>query len=127
MDFFVDLGALSYKTLKAAKSFFQGEILIDLTTAEEVSEPDYRSIDLGDKHVYHPVARYVNHSCEPNAYVDSQQQKLIANSSINKNDEITFNYLASERQIMAPFDCNCASEKCMGRIEKYLSHELYAV
>lgn len=88
MDFFVDLGALSYKTLKAAKSFFQGEILIDLTTAEEVSEPDYRSIDLGDKHVYHPIARYVNHSCEPNAYVDSQQQKLIANSSINKNDEI---------------------------------------
>ncbi len=101
--------------------------MIDLTTAEEVLEPDYRSIDLGDKHVYHPVARYVNHSCEPNAYVDTQQQKLIANRSINKNDEITFNYLASERQIMAPFDCNCTTEKCMGRIEKYLPHELYAV
>ncbi len=127
MDFFVEQRNISYKTLKAAKSFSQGEILIDLTLAEEVSEPDYRSIDLGHKHVYHPIARYVNHSCEPNAYVDIQQQILVAKYTINKGDEITFNYLASERQIMAPFDCNCSSEKCMGRIEKYLQKELSAV
>ena len=124
MDFFVDQKTSSCKTLKATKSFLQGEILIDFTTAEEILEPDFRSIDLGNKHVYHPVARYVNHSCEPNAYVDAQQQKLIAQCTINKNDEITFNYLVSERQITAPFDCNCTSAKCVGRIEKYLQLEL---
>lgn len=127
MDFFVARLCHSYHTLKAAKSFSQGEILLDLTSAKEVLVPDYMSIDLGSKHVYHPVARYVNHSCEPNAYVDGQQQKLIAKTDINKNDEITFNYLASERQITAPFDCNCSTDQCVGRIEKYLPSELCAV
>jgi hypothetical protein len=127
MDFFVDQLCHSYQTLKATKSFLPGEVLIDLSTAEEVLAPDYMSIDLGDKHVYHPVARYVNHSCEPNAFVDCQQQKLIAKTEINKNDEITFNYLISERQITAPFDCNCCSDTCVGRVEKYLPRELCAV
>ena len=122
IKFFVDEKYPLFKTLKAAKSFSPGEVLIDLVDAREVSEPDYMSIDLGNKHVYHPIARYVNHSCEPNTYVDAQQQKLIAKSCIDKNDEITFNYLSSERQITAPFDCLCTSSQCVGRIEKSLTN-----
>ena len=122
INFFVDQKYPSFHTLRATKSFSPGEILIDLTDAKEVSEPDYMSIDLGNKHVYHPIARYVNHSCEPNAYVDAQQQRLVAKGYIDKNDEITFNYLSSERQITAPFDCLCASGQCLGRIEKYLTN-----
>jgi len=122
IKFFVDEKYPLFKTLKAAKSFSPGEVLIDLVDAKEVSEPDYMSIDLGNKHVYHPIARYVNHSCEPNAYVDAQQQKLIAKSCIDKNDEVTFNYLSSERQITAPFDCLCASSQCVGRIKKSLTN-----
>ncbi len=122
IEFFVEQKYPLFKTLKAAKSFLPGVVLIDLADAKEVSAPDYMSIDLGNKHVYHPIARYINHSCEPNAYVDAQQQKLIAKSHIAKNDEITFNYLISERQITAPFDCLCASSQCVGRVEKSLAN-----
>ena len=122
IEFFVDQRYPLFKTLKAAKPFLPGTVLIDLAGAKEVLAPDYMSIDLGIKHEYHPIARYINHSCEPNAYVDVQQQKLIAKSHIDKNDEITFNYLSTERQITAPFDCLCASSQCVGRIEKSLTN-----
>ena len=118
LSIFVDQKNSSFKFMRAGKLFSEGDIILDLGMAEECSKPDYMSIDLGSKHVYHPMGRYLNHSCEPNAYIDAQQQKLVANKYINLNDEITFNYLVSERKIVAPFDCNCASENCVGRIEK---------
>ena len=118
LQFLIDQKNPSFKVLRARKLFSEGDIIIDLTVAEECSNPDYMSIDLGSKHVYHPIGRYLNHSCEPNAYIDTQQQKLVANKCINPNDEITFNYLVSERKTTTPFDCDCASENCVGRIEK---------
>jgi hypothetical protein len=118
LHFFVDQKNPSFKVLRAKKLFSEGDMIIDFKMAEECSEPDYMSIDLGSKHVYHPMGRYINHSCEPNAYIDTQKQKLIASKCINPNEEITFNYLVSEREITAPFDCNCSSENCAGRIER---------
>lgn len=115
--FIIEQKKPSHKVLKTAKSFSAGEILIDLVGAKVISTPDYMTIDLGDRHVYHPFGRYINHSCEPNAYVDVEQHKLFASCDIEQDDEITFNYLISERQITAPFDCNCGSSNCLGRIE----------
>ena len=118
LPFFIDQKNPDFKVLRASESFSEGDILIDITTAEERSESDYMTIDLGSKHVYHPIGRYINHSCEPNAYIDAQRQQLIASKSINPNDDITFNYLVSESKITAPFNCDCASKNCVGRIEK---------
>jgi len=108
----------SFKILKAGKTFLVGELILDLASAKEVPAPDYLSIDLGDCHVHHPVGRYLNHSCEPNAYIDTQKKQVVAGKNIELGDEITFNYLLTERQIVAPFDCLCASTNCVGRVEK---------
>jgi len=117
-NFYIQRRNSSFNALIAKKIFAEGSTLIDLSDAKIVSAPDYMSIDLGDKHVYHPIGRYINHSCEPNAYIEAQQQKLIALKAIDINDEITFNYLISERKITAPFDCSCRSDKCVKRVEK---------
>jgi hypothetical protein len=108
----------SYKVLKAGITFVQGELILDLSSAVEVPDPDYISIDLGNCHVHHPVGRYLNHSCEPNAYIDKKKKQVVAEKTIEPGDEITFNYLVNERQIVAPFDCRCASPNCVGRVEK---------
>ncbi len=110
----------TYRTLRAGKIFSVGDTVLDLLNAEERPAPDYSTIDLGDKHVYHPIGRYINHSCDPNTYVDAIQKKITALKIINIGDDITFDYLATERQIVAPFDCNCASDNCVGRVEKCL-------
>lgn len=121
--FSIDEKAPSFYRLIAAKIYQKNELLIDLKMAEALPSPDYTSIDLGDKHVHHPFGRYINHSCNPTAYIDIEQKRVVALKSINPGDEITFNYLVSERQIVAPFDCNCGAENCIGRVEKSLRED----
>lgn len=107
----------SFHALKAAKSFCKGEVLIDLSSAERFETPNYATIDLHDRHVIHPVARYMNHSCEPTTYVDVRRKAIVALKAIHPGDEITFDYMSSEREIVSPFDCHCGSSNCVGRVE----------
>ena len=118
LGYFVDRMTLEFTTLRAEKDFSKGELVLDLSVAEVLDEPDYTSIDLGDSNVYHPVGRYINHACNPTSYVDADRKAIVAVGTIKPGDEITFNYLVSERQIVAPFDCACGWVHCVGRIEK---------
>lgn len=113
-----DLKMNNFYMLKAKKDFYVGETILDLNDAETFFKPNYTTIDLLDNHVYHPLGRYINHSCNPNCYVDIKNKKIVAQKIINKNDEITFDYLSTEREIVAPFDCNCGYKNCIGRVEK---------
>lgn len=107
----------AFKSLRAARRFAQGERLIDLAQAELRETPDFATIDLHDGHALHPVARYINHSCAPSARIDLTGRAVVALRDILAGEEITFDYLRSERQIVAPFDCRCGAEQCVGRIE----------
>ena len=119
----IDKREPSFYRLRAARAFIKDALLIDLQTAEEVPGPDYASIDLGHQHVHHSIARFINHSCDPTAYVDAKAKKIVAVKPIKRGDEITFNYLISERQIVAPFDCNCGTSNCVRRVKKILAVE----
>ncbi len=63
------------------------------------------SIEVGpDQHVEDPYALFINHSFSPNLKVRGRE--LVAIASISPGDELTFNYLASESAIAAPFVCH---------------------
>eukprot|EP01112_Ceratiomyxa_fruticulosa_P006795 TRINITY_DN1767_c0_g2_i4.p1 TRINITY_DN1767_c0_g2~~TRINITY_DN1767_c0_g2_i4.p1 ORF type:complete len:171 (-),score=12.99 TRINITY_DN1767_c0_g2_i4:46-558(-) len=66
---------------------------------------------------------YINHSCEPNTYIDLATMSLRAVREIKKGSELSFNYLTTEWVVAQPFDCMCGSEMCVGRVEgfKYLN------
>lgn len=115
--FRVDHKSPLFKTLKTTKPFSKGEVLIDLNGAEICHTPDFATIDLHDRHVVHPVARYMNHSCAPTAFIDVARKSIVALKDIHPGDEITFNYLSTERKIVSPFDCECGAKNCVGRVE----------
>jgi dihydroorotase-like cyclic amidohydrolase len=52
-----------------------------------------------------------------NTIVNGKARKIVAQRIIEAGEDITFNYLTSERQITTPFDCQCSDENCVGRIE----------
>jgi SET domain-containing protein len=61
------------------------------------------------------TARYINHSCRPNAYPelseDETQVRIYAKKTIRPGDEITYNYGSQYFKIMIqPLGCRC--EKC---------------
>ena len=49
--------------------------------------------------------RFLNHRCHPNTYL--KDEKLFALRSIQKDEELTFNYLANEWEMKTPFECVC--------------------
>ena len=66
---------------------------------------------------------FLNHSCEPNAYMDFDNICLRAIRNIKKGEEITYNYLTTDYILYKSFICNCGSLKCYGKIKgfKYLN------
>jgi hypothetical protein len=82
-----------------------------------------------NKHQYstNPNApeNFLNHSCNPNGYINFQDLTYRALRPIKKGEELTFNYLTTEWDLANKFDCECGSENCYGQIRgfKYLTLE----
>lgn len=72
-----------------------------------------------------PPWTFLNHSCEPNGYVNCADRTFRALRDIRAGEELTFNYLTTEREMASPFECRCGSVKCFGLIRgyKYLAAE----
>lgn len=59
-----------------------------------------------------PPEKHMNHSCDPNTKAINNSDVAIKNIKIG--EEITSNYLNSSP--IDPFQCNCGSKKCRGRL-----------
>jgi len=68
---------------------------------------------------------FVNHSCEPTAYVDFATLTLYALKTLTPGEEITFNYCTSDWGSTDAFECRCHSPRCKKDITgfKHLSLE----
>jgi hypothetical protein len=62
---------------------------------------------------------YLNHSCDPNGYIDAADRTFRALRSIAAGEEVTFNYLSTEAKLAAPFTCSCGAANCFGQIRGY--------
>lgn len=100
-----------------------GEIILTYG-GEVVSEPDSTTIQMdATKHLRRDGETYVNHSCEPTAYIEYPSLSLRALTDIHADTEITFDYTWTEYNLDAPFTCSCKTVSCKGEIRgfKYLS------
>ena len=118
-------------SLFANKKFKKGDKIIFLkgklvnaadSTPEAVQMTDKKFIDTK----YLVPEDFINHSCSPNTKLDVEKRWFFAIKDISKNEEITFNYLATEWDMKkwgTDFKCICGSKNCFGHIKglKYLS------
>lgn len=72
---------------------------------------------------------FLNHSCNPNCYIDWKTLNLLALKDIRKGEELSFNYNISEYDLLDggnfSFKCKCGSKNCLEEIRgfRYLSKE----
>lgn len=61
---------------------------------------------------------YCNHSCEPTLVFDMHKMevRVVDDRDLKEGDALTFFYPSSEWDMDQPFDCNCNTPKCCGRI-----------
>ena len=119
-----------YKGLFARKDIIAGSVIFHLKGRVSRRANKY-SVQLSrNKHIDFPYVRkpnddldyawqYVNHSCGPNGYVNTAEYCFCALRNISKGEEITFNYLTTDYELAAPFQCGCGSAKCFGFIRGY--------
>ena len=83
------------------------------------SQPWRHSIQIGLHEHAEPLPsylRYLNHSCDPNLFIDVRAKQVLTLKAIKPGDELTFFYPATEWRMQSPFPCECGSERCVGEI-----------
>ncbi len=69
------------------------------------------------------VARYINHSCDPNCAVHRWKVRgisragIFAQRDIKKGEELSFDYKWKRKRGRAPTKCHCMSQNCRGTLE----------
>ncbi|MBS3117646.1 SET domain-containing protein-lysine N-methyltransferase [Candidatus Woesearchaeota archaeon] len=111
---------ISGKGVFAARDFKEGEVVMiwDLSLKvhfdriKELSEDDKNHLNYTGNGVYVVMKspeKFVNHSCDPNTYVD--HEKDIALRDIKKGEEITTDYSLNSLSEWK-MKCNCKSKNC---------------
>lgn len=81
------------------------------------SSPTYQTIQVDQHiHVLDCVFANMNHSCDPNTFIDTHTLSLIAERDIKAEEELTFSYFTTEWRMDKPFKCECGSLDCVGEI-----------
>ena len=108
------------KAFFAQRSYQPGEIIINFSAGDILSEPTYLTVQIDiDKHIMLQPEhlQYINHSCDPNVFFDTYAMQVVALRPIKEGDEMTFFYPSTEWDMAQPFTCFCGSEKCLGEIK----------
>ena len=84
--------------------------------------PTRRSLQIGERrHVFGRVETvgYVNHSCEPNSFLDFSRLCVRALRNIQGGEEVNVNYAATEYEMHDSFRCGCGSSGCLRMIRGF--------
>lgn len=111
-----------------AQFISKGETILELSGIL-LSVPTKYTVQIDrDRHL-HPFSnqperentsfRYINHSCEPNAFFNIPEMKLVAGKDIEPGQEVTYNYNSTEYEMAVPFKCNCGSSRCLQDIRGF--------
>jgi hypothetical protein len=98
-----------------ANSIFQKGELVTIIEGEQILQPTRTSLQVGiNQHVdvKEPI-KYINHNCDAN--ITLKNNTFVATRTIEKGDEITFNYNDSEDELSDPFKCGDCGQIMKGK------------
>jgi uncharacterized protein len=108
----------------------KGEYLIEYVGEKISKEESARRCSLGNNFIFHlsdefdldgsieeNIARFINHSCNPNAEAELDDDKvwIVALRDIAPGEEITFNY-GYDLEDYRDHPCRCGAANCVGFI-----------
>lgn len=119
------------RTLLVSRNIAKGEVILKMKgTMKNAINSSPQSVQIDeDKFIdseYHYADDYINHSCNPNIWLNIINMNYIALRNIKKGEEITINYMTNEYDLVEEdcyFKCKCSSKSCLKHIRgfKYLT------
>lgn len=117
------------RRLIATRDIRKGEVIFSLV-GRETRVPTRYSIQVGpemhldsddlatdDERVRERYWMYLNHSCEPSAWVNGLN--IVALHDIARGEGVTFDYNTTEWSMAEPFNCRCGTASCVGTVQGY--------
>lgn len=114
--------------LSATQSFSPGETICAFFAGSISDTPTYLTVQTGETtHItlQPEFLQYINHSCDPNVFFDTDAMTLVCLQPIEPGTEMTFFYPSTEWEMNQPFLCQCGTPNCLQIIQgaSFLSTE----
>lgn len=109
--------AVCARGLRTARPFGRGDIVCAIPCTARHDRPARYTVQVDETtHIEVGPLTSLNHSCEPNIFLDTSRMLVIAARDLAAHEELTFFYPSTEWDMAAPFDCTCGSARCLGTI-----------
>ena len=103
-----------FRTLVTKQEYKKGEIICDIPSEDLHDKPNRFTVQIArDKHTNVGKLAALNHSCDPNVFLDTEKMRMVACRDIAKGEELYFFYPSTEWEMDAPFICLCGNSNCI--------------
>ncbi len=103
-----------YRSLITKQNFNAGDVIYSIPKEKLSNKPTRYTVQI-DRNLHTEVGKLaaLNHSCDPNVLLDTENLLVIARRPIAAGEELTFFYPSTEWEMEAPFICLCGSANCI--------------
>lgn len=103
-----------FRSLITKQAYKKGEIICAIPTAKVIDTANRYTVQIGrDRHTEVGKLSALNHSCDPNVILDTENLQMVARREIEEGEELSFFYPSTEWEMDAPFICLCGASNCI--------------
>src|SRR5919109_2444161 len=114
MDTLVIKTENKFRSLITKQAYKKGQIICENPTEKDNERANRYTVQIRrDRHTEVGKLSALNHSCDPNVILDTERLIMVARRDIEKEEELSFFYPATEWEMDAPFICLCGSSNCI--------------
>ena len=103
-----------FRSLITKQAYTKGQVICEIPTENVINKANRYTVQIDrDRHTEVGKLSALNHSCDPNVILDTEHLLMIACRDIEKGEELSFFYPATEWEMAAPFICLCGAANCI--------------
>lgn len=103
-----------FRSLITKRAYKKGEMICDIPTEKVIEKANRYTVQIGrDRHTEVGKLSALNHSCDPNVILDTENLQMVAFRDIEQGEELSFFYPSTEWEMDAPFICLCGASSCI--------------
>ena len=106
-----------FRSLITKQAYKKGDVICEIPTEKVLDMPNRYTVQIAqDRHTHVGKLAALNHSCDPNVILDTEHLLVYACKDIEKGEELSFFYPATEWHMAEAFACECGEVDCLGRV-----------
>ena len=103
-----------FRTLISNEAYSAGQVICSIPEGSIVNKATRHTVQIDrDKHIEVGKLAALNHSCDPNLILDTENMLVVARHEIASGDELAFFYPSTEWEMAAPFICLWGAAYCI--------------